>query len=311
VAYAPHQRRLALKGALEARLLRLSVAATFAIAALGVLLGLLSDSMAIVFDGFFSLIDAGVTWLMLLVARLVARESNHRFQYGYWHLEPLVLALRSSVLLVLNGYALAGAIRSIAGGGYLPALGMALVYSALTFLACLGMWAWLRHHNARISSELVRIDGQSWLMSALISASLLLAFGAAQAIEGTRLGHLVPYADPLILGAIAVLLLPVPVRDAWRAFREIFEISPPELDAHVRAVMRDFIRRHGFLRFESYVSKTGRARFIEVSILVPPDLPALPVAEFDRMRREIGNAIGGGGPERWLTISFTADPEQL
>ena len=32
------------------------------------------------------------------------------------------------------------------------------------------------------------------------------------------------------------------------------------------------------------------------------------VATVDAIRREIAEAIGGEGPQRWLTIDFTADP---
>ncbi len=74
--------------------------------------------------------------------------------------------------------------------------------------------------------------------------------------------------------------------------------------------MADFVARHGFLDFRSYVSKAGRAQFIEISVLVPRDL-RVPVAEIDALRGEIGTAIGEAGPERWLTILFTADPAQL
>jgi len=35
------------------------------------------------------------------------------------------------------------------------------------------------------------------------------------------------------------------------------------------------------------------------------------VAEINALRDEIGRAIGGAGPDRWLTITFTADPAQL
>ena len=35
------------------------------------------------------------------------------------------------------------------------------------------------------------------------------------------------------------------------------------------------------------------------------------VSEIDALRAEIGDAIGGAGPDRWLTIVFTADPVHL
>jgi predicted Co/Zn/Cd cation transporter (cation efflux family) len=38
---------------------------------------------------------------------------------------------------------------------------------------------------------------------------------------------------------------------------------------------------------------------------VPEEFPAKKLQEWD----EIGTAIGDEGPDRWLTIAFTTDPE--
>ena len=84
-------------------------------------------------------------------------------------------------------------------------------------------------------------------------------------------------------------------------------ISPRRLR---RAPWRATVARHGFLGYRSYVSKAGRARFIEVGVLLPAEL-RLAIGELDAFRAEIGAAIGGEGPDRWLTIQFTADPKHL
>lgn len=306
---AQHQTRaMALRSALEARLLRLSVLSTLLAAGLGVLFGLVSGSMAVVFDGFFSGIDAAVTWLMLIVARLVARESSARFQYGYWHLEPLVLGLKAASLILLLAYALVGAVTALLSGGYRVQLGPAIAYAVLTLLLCLVVTFHLRRQNERLGSALVRLDAQAWLTSTVITGALLVSFLATRAMEGGRLAWAIPYMDPGVLALLTLVLLPVPLKEAGVAFRDIFGITPAALDSHVREVMARFVEAHGFAGFESYVTRAGRAAFIEISVLVPPDMPAMPVAHFDRLREEIGEAIGGGGPEQWLTIVFTADP---
>ena len=71
------------------------------------------------------------------------------------------------------------------------------------------------------------------------------------------------------------------------------------------------IGRHGFKTYTSYVAKVGRAQFIEIHIAVPTDMRIDNVATVDAIRREIAEAIGGEGPQRWLTIDFTADPKWL
>jgi predicted Co/Zn/Cd cation transporter (cation efflux family) len=55
------------------------------------------------------------------------------------------------------------------------------------------------------------------------------------------------------------------------------------------------------------VAKVGRATQVELYFIVPKGLPPRSVEGWDRMRDEIGAVIGGEGPDRWLTIAFTAD----
>lgn len=304
------ERVMKLRSELEARLLQFSVAATIVIAGLGVLFGLLARSPAILFDGFFSLLDAAITWLTLAVARLVASDGSRRFQYGYWHLEPLVILLKASVLIFLVAFAFLGAVNSMLKGGYEPEFGIALAYAAVVAVICFLMWWWMRGHAERIDSGLVRLDVKSWLMSALVTTALLIAFALALALKGTDAEWLVSYVDPAVLALLSLVLLPMPFREARESLAEILGLSPPEIDAQVNAVMAAFIARHGFPAYRSYVSKAGRGRFIEISVLVPASL-TLPVAEIDDLRVEIGEAIGDPGPDRWLTIVFTADPAQL
>lgn len=304
------ERVMRLRSELEARLLWTSLSATLLIAGLGILFGLLARSTAILFDGFFSLLDVAVTWLTLKVARLVAGQGDHRFQYGFWHLEPLVIALKASVLIFLVAYALLSSVNSLFKGGYEPEFGIALAYALGAAAISLGMWWWMRQQAERIDSGLVRLDVKAWLMTALINVALLVAFGAAMAMEGTGAAGWIPYVDPAVLAVLALVLLPLPLREARESLGEILMISPPDVSDSVRAVMADFVARHGFLDYRSYISKAGRARFIEVAVLVPSDL-RISIAEFDKLRTEIGDAIGGKGPDRWLTISFTADPAHL
>ena len=258
----------------------------------------------------FRILRQALRYAALKVARLVASQGNNRFQYGFWHLEPLVIALRASVLVFLVAYAFLSSVNSLFKGGYEPEFGIALAYAAGAALISFGMWWWMRQQAERIDSGLVRLDVKAWLMTALINVALLIAFGAALALEGTGAARWIAYLDPAVLAVLALVLLPLPLREARASLGEILMISPPDVSDSVRAVMADFVARHGFPDYRSYSYKTGRARFIEVSVLVPPEL-RLSIAEFDTLRTEIGDAIGGKGPDRWLTITFTADPAHL
>ncbi|SKA32470.1 cation diffusion facilitator family transporter [Enhydrobacter aerosaccus] len=301
-----------LEAAAEQRILKISIAMTVALALFGLAFGLVSGSLSIVFDGVFSVIDAAMSGLALFVSRLVTRETeNRRFQYGFWHIEPMVLAFNGGTLMLLCFYAFVNAAGSFLAGGRQLAFDWAIAYSVVVCIGCFGMYFYQRRANQQIGSDFVQLDAQSWLMSALITSALLVAFLLALVAEGSRFDPWLPYVDPVVLAVLSLCLVFVPIRTVRQALTEILLITPPDLDEHVRSVMQRIVAKHGFRSFTSYVAKVGRAQFIEIHIAVAPDWSFTSIGVADAIRREISEAIGEEGPERWLTIDFTADPEWL
>jgi len=268
--------------------------------------------MSILFDGVFAAIDAAMSGLALFVSRLVSGDNaNRRFQFGYWHIEPMVLAFNGGTLMLLCFYAFLNAVDSFLSGGRQLDFDWAILYAVIVCIVCFGMFAYESRANRRIKSDFVRLDTQSWLMSAAVTSALLVAFAIAWSLRSTAWAYLTPYADPVVLALLTLALVFVPIRTVRKALQEILLITPPELDAHVRTIMDRVIARHGFKTYTSYVAKVGRAQFIEIHIAVPTGMRLDNVATADAIRREIADAIGGEGPQRWLTIDFTADPRWL
>ena len=108
------------------------------------------------------------------------KQPGRRFQQGYWHIEPMVLALNGSVLVMLCVYALINSVAGLLRGGHALAFDDALLYAASSELGSSLMYLCLRRWNRRLRSALVELDLHSWLMSSAISLALLLAFGIEQ-----------------------------------------------------------------------------------------------------------------------------------
>ena len=291
----------------EQAMLRHSLWMTLALAAIGVGFGLVSGSLAIVFDGVSSTIDAAMTFLSLAVARLVLLEGSRRFQFGYWHLEPMTLALKGGLLVVFCFYGLVTALGDLFTGGRDLDFGWALGYAAVATGLSLAMFLYERHGNRRIGSDLVRLDAVSWLMSMIISGALLVTFAIALALEGTSWAWAARYADPLVLAALSAGIACMPIAMLREAWRDIFQIAPTPLNALVEQVMHGFVEEHGLATYSSYVARVGRAQFIELHVVLPADFPIERIDTLDAMRREIAGALGVAGPDRWLTVAFTGD----
>jgi predicted Co/Zn/Cd cation transporter (cation efflux family) len=302
----------------EPGVLRVSIAATAVVAALGIVFGLLSGSYAIVFDGIYSLADGATTLVTLLVANLIAgynatdassRRLVEKFTMGFWHLEPMVLGATGLLLSGAAVYAFINAIGSLMSGGRPLQFGQAIVYAAVTVAISLAMAWYGRRANRRLRSDFIAMDVKGWLMSAAITAALLVAFLAGLAIQGTPLEWISPYVDPAVLALVCLAVFPVPLGAVRQALQEILMFTPAELKRHVDAVARQVVERHGFLGHRAYVAKVGRGRQIELYFIAPAGWPARTLEQWDALRDEIGEAIGGDSPDRWLTIAFTTDRE--
>lgn len=300
----------------EQNILRLSIAMTVFVAAFGIVIGLLSGSFAIVFDGIYSLADAVMTIMALLVANLIASSTVsgstrnplvEQFTMGFWHLEPIVLLLNGTLLIGSAIYGLINAIGSLISGGRALNFDIAILYAVVTLIACIAMAVFGKRANRRIKSDFLELDAQAWQMSAAITAALLAAFLVGYLIQGTPYQYLSPYIDPLVLALVSLVIIPLPVGTVRQALGDVLLVTPADLKQHVDAVAQSVVERYGFLSHRAYVAKVGRGRQIELYFIVPLGWPPKRLEEWDALRDEIGQAIGGDGPDRWLTIAFTTD----
>lgn len=302
----------------EQGVLRISIAVTILLAGVGILFGLLSGSFVIVFDGVYGLTDATMTIVALFVSNLIVSstasgparsELVKHFTMGFWHLEPMVLGLNGTLLTGAAIYGLINAVGSIMAGGRPLAFDHAVIYAVVTLSIAAAMALSSRRANRTLKSDFVALDAKSWLISAALSAALLVAFVFGFLIQGTSLEWVSPYIDPTALALVCLVIIPIPAKTIKQALADILLVTPSDLKQHVDEVASEIVQRHGFLSYRAYVARVGRGRQIELNFIVPTDWPPTRLQDWDRIRDEIGEAIGDDSPDRWLTIAFTTDPE--
>ena len=170
---------------IEQSTLKFSIALTVLLGVLGVVSGFVTGSQAVIFDGMYSFVDVIPTVVSLVVVKLIARGSSHRFQYGYWHLEPLVAVMRDSILVVACIYAGVGAVKTLTAGGHEVSYGLAAVWAGVLFVIGLAMTIFLHHRAKTLRSPMLELDARSWMVSTFLSLALLISFAAAVALKGT------------------------------------------------------------------------------------------------------------------------------
>ena len=252
----------------EQSTLKFSIVLTVCLGVLGVASGLKTGSQAIIFDGMYSFVDVVPTVVSLLVVKLIARGTSHRFQYGYWHLEPLVAVLRDAILAVACIYAGVDAVNGLSSGGHAVEFDLAALWAGILSVIGILMTWFLSRRAKALKSPMLEIDARSWVVSTCLSLSLLLGFAMAAALAGTRYQGWIPYLDALALLGMALIMLPMPLIGLWRSMSDVLQVAPDELDSRVHAVMDSVVQERQLLDYTSYIAKAGRGRFVEIHILV-------------------------------------------
>lgn len=297
----------------ERTVLAVSIAVTVLVSAFGIIFGILSGSSAIIFDGVYSLTDASMTVLALIVANLIASTATNRFTerftMGFWHLEPMVLALSGTLLIGAATYAFINAIASLLDGGRELSFGHGIAYAVLTLVTATSMALLVTRANKVIKSDFLTLDVRAWWMSAGLTGALLVAFLFGSAIQGTSYEWLSPYVDPAALALICLVVIPLPYGTVKQALSDILLVTPTVFKDQVDEIAMNIVQEYGFISHRAYVAKVGRGRQVELYFIVPKAWPAKRLEEWDAIRDKVGEAIGGNIHNRWLTIAFTTDPD--
>lgn len=302
----------------ENEILKLSIFSKIFLAIIGLIFGLLASSATIIFNSIYGMIDAFMTLLALVVAKLITASTSKdivsnrlekHFTMGFWHLEPIVLGVNGTLLIGASIYAFINAIDSILLGGREIIFSYVIIITTISIIVELSLGIFIHKTNQKINSEFLKLDSISWLISASMSFAYLIAFSFGYFIQDSKIAYIIPYIDPFILICVSLLVIPMPFKTVKQALSDILLVTPSSLKAKVDIVAQNIVEKYGFESFRAYVAKVGRERRIELYFIVPKSWPAKRLEEWDMLRDEIENMLEKDDPNLWLTIVFTTDFE--
>lgn len=296
----------------EQALLQRSIYGATGIACLSVAFGFITSSQSILFDGMYAVLDALLSGLALFVLRLVGKNpSSRRFQYGFWHVEPLVLVLNGSMLLLLCLYAFANAVQNLLDGGSHFELGWAMAYAFVVTVACVIITVKQKQANKGMASPIIDLDVRGWMISTAISAAIFLAFVLAWFLQETQYAFLVPYVDSSILAVLILCVTPVPAKIVFNAIKEVLVITSESLEKKIDQIMQKALLRYGFVKYSHYETRIGRGLFVEIYIVLPESMEYVGISELDNIRDNIAKEINEPGLDLWMSISFYRNEKWL
>lgn len=209
----------------ENRVLMFSALLASCFALGGLALGLIVGSLVIVFDGVYSLISLLLTLLSLAASKYINRPSDSNFPFGRAIIEPIVIAFKAAVILIVVGYSLYSAVGALMTGGREVDASIATIFGALNVLGCGYAWWYIANKSKSFSSGLIEAESKQWQMDTLLSVAVTAGFVAAWLITLSPYAEFAVYADPMMMVLMSFYFIKVPFDMLKQAMRELLMMS--------------------------------------------------------------------------------------
>lgn len=294
----------------ERVVLLISMVVTTVFACLGVIWGILADSSMIIFDGIYSFISVGLSFLSLVVLKQIQDKDaseDARYPFGKAHFEPLLIVFKSLALIGMCAFSATNSFSELLAGGRSVSPGSAIIYALISTLSCLVVVLFIQRKNRRIGSGLLDAEKNQWMGDLLLSFGVLVGFSIAYILQDSRYSWIVPYADPGMVVIASAVFIILPLKSFIASAKEMFFyrvnntiVKPIENEADLIAAQYD-------ANYKLRMVSIGRELNIEVNFLIK-DNRLLSVGEMDDVRKRIAAEVSKMKKQHWVNINFTQEP---
>ena len=293
----------------EKKLLWISIYATGGFSLMGIIWGVAAGSGIIIFDGLYSLVSLGLSFLSLLTLREINKGESERFPFGRAQFEPVLVAFKSVMIIGMCVYAAFDSFALIFRGGREVAIGSALAYAVINSVGCLSITLLLVRYSRKINSSLLVVEKNQWIGDSLLSFCILLAFAFASTVLERFYPSAIPYVDPVMVVVASAFFLILPGKSLLAALREILFVRADNrivdpLESEAKKVAKDLDAR-----YKLHAISIGRQLEVEVNFLMGDR--KFSVAEMDAVRQRFLGITSDLAERTWINVNFTMDESQL
>lgn len=176
----------------------------------------------------------------------------------------------------------------------------------LAVLGCSIIYALTRESLKKTDSDILVAETQAWLVNAVISGAIGIAFGVVMLIQGTAWGWIDRYVDQVLVIILSVLVIKDPLVLMKNGLKELL-LAAPQSD--YAAPFEDKIlplkEQLGANKLALEILKSGRR--IWVTVKIDPQETTINVNEFMKIKKKLGEVACGVYPnsqtevmlERW------------
>lgn len=292
----------------EKDMLKFSAAGALFFAILGIAWGIVISSSMIMFDGLYSLISLFLSIIAIAITNFIEKSDYEKFPFGKGILEPLTVAFKSIVLIIMCSITFTNAVKEVLGGGNPVDTSLALGYSIVSTVGCAFIYGFMYIKGKKLSSGILKAESNQWLMDTVLSAAVLVGFIISYILGRTSYAYLTKYVDPLMVILTSGIFIRVPILALLDSFKEVVNVNAnKEISDEIYSIVKDIEEEYNFEDSYTRVSKIGRELRIEIDFIFNEESNLTDLSEMDKVREELYKNMNSLKFKKWLNVNFTGD----
>ena len=293
---------------LEKKMIKFSALGGLFFAVMGLAWGFMAKSSMILFDGLHTLISLFLSILALWVTNYIDKADFKRFPFGKVMLEPLAVAFKSIVLIVMCTFTLYDAVTEIVAGGHVVDTSMAVAYSIVSSVGCIFVYVYMHQKGKKLCSDILKAESNQWFMDSILSVAVLIGFIISAVISTTSLAGLTRYVDPTMVIISSLIFIKIPTTALFKSFREIVSGSADDnINNEIYTIVKDIEKEYNFEDSITRVSKIGRELRIEIDFVFNEQSSLNELGQMDEVREQVYRNMTDIKLKKWLNVNFTGD----
>lgn len=290
----------------EIYLMKVSAALTVIFAIAGVFIAALTDSISLLLDALYGIVDMIISIAAVFVVRKIHAPADRNYHYGYAKLEPFMTGINGTLILCLCGCTIITSIQDLLNADPVKYINLIVIYSFSSMVICFCFGLYMQRLGRSWGSELVIVDSKLWMFEALICLAICIAFGIGIIFEKMPgWEQYTSYVDPITCIALALFLISQPARIIWSSFRDLVDACPADdISGRISTLADDCCKEHGLKSVEWLrLRKAGRRLFLTISFTASENRD---IKTMHQIREDISRKFNLHVPELDLCILFSS-----
>lgn len=235
------------------------------LAAVKIILGIISGSLAVVGDGIDSTTDILSFLVILFAAGIIAKAPDHEHPYGHHRAEALATIVISFIILYAGMELLQTSFSKLSNVDQTETPSSLALYATLISIGGKIVLAWYQHRiGTKTSSPMLIANSQNMFNDILVSCGVLIGLLINLWIRS-------PLVDPMI----AILLSIWVIRTAVKIFMENYtELMEGIEDISIYGKIFEAVKKvhNAYNPHRTRIRKLANLHMIDIDIEVPPNL---------------------------------------